>query len=110
MPAESGASRLHGRPDGTTRSVYALRRPDRRRQSRSPACPIDNGMLASVDAQSRWERMPRCASTARMYRRIGAPSASLPPGREPTSFSLADTRPPVDRSFSDCRELSTRRS
>ncbi len=35
-----------------------------------------------------------------------APSASFPPGREPTSFNLAETRPPVDRSFSNCRELS----
>jgi len=41
--------------------------------------PSDMGMLASVDEQSRCERMPRCASTARTYWRIGALSGRPPP-------------------------------
>src|SRR5262249_25619379 len=56
--------------------------------------PSERGTLASVEEVSRCERIPRCASTARMYCKIGAVSASAAAGRDPISFSLADTLPP----------------
>ncbi len=50
-------------------------------------------MLASVEEQSRWERMPRCASTARTYCRIGACSGRVAAGREPISLVLTVDAP-----------------
>ena len=43
------------------------------------ARPSDKGTLASVEEQSRWLRIPRWASTARMHSSSGAPSCNPPP-------------------------------
>ena len=69
--------------------------------------PSDRGILASVEAQSRRDRMPKCASTARIYLRMGASSASAAAGREPISLRREVTWPPEARWFSVSRARST---
>src|SRR5580658_11063206 len=68
---------------------------------------MDSETLASVEAQSRCERMLRCESTARTARKMYASSGRHPPGRDPISLILAVTLPPVARSFSVSSARST---
>ena len=68
--------------------------------------PSDKGILASVEEQSRWLRIPKGASTARIDSRRGASAASPPPGREPISLIFVATRP-VPRLFSSAIASST---
>src|SRR5260221_484861 len=100
--------RARSRPSGRNHSLGVWALPP------VPPAPIEtagisreSGILASVEAQSRCDRMPRWASTARKYVRMDAPSASRPAGREPISFSLTATFPPVARSFSTLWARST---
>src|SRR5262249_17287213 len=100
--------RARSRPSGRNHSLGVWALPP------VPPAPIEtagisreSGIFASVEAESRWERMPRWASTARRYVRMDAPSASRPAGREPISFSLPATLPPVARSFSTLCARST---
>src|SRR5262249_9134962 len=59
--------------------------------------PMERGIFASVDEQSRCDRIPRCASTARTYCNKAASSGRNAAGRDPISFIRATTRPPVAR-------------
>src|SRR5450432_2386929 len=68
--------------------------------------PSDSGILASVEEQSRCERMPRWASTARRYCRMAEFSGSAAAGREPISLTFTATLPPVARWFSISRARS----
>ncbi len=68
--------------------------------------PSESGMLASVEEQSRCERMPRWASTARTNAGWRRRPAARRPGAS-RSPSASPTLPPVARWFSISRARST---
>ncbi len=105
----AGSASIPGRGQrtGTTRRWYAPLRPDPPAPMQMAGMPRERGMLASVDAQSSRERIPRWASTERMRASRGASGASLAPGLLPISLIFAVTFAPMTRAFSTSSARAT---